>query len=62
MKKKEIKEMAKKIVKYETIIQNSTNEAEIMRAQDAILGLSKSVHSFNDMITIDEMVQDMMSQ
>ena len=62
MKKKEIKEMAKKIAKYEMIIQNNTDEDEVTKAQNAILNLSKSVHSLEDMMAIDEMVQDMMSQ
>lgn len=62
MKKKEIKEMAKKIAKYEMIIQNNTDEDEVIKAQNAILSLSKSVHSLEDMMAIDEMVQDMMSQ
>lgn len=62
MKKKEIKEIAKKIAKYETIIQNSTDEDEVINAQNAILGLSKSVHSLEDMMAIDEIVQGIMSQ
>lgn len=62
MKKKEIKEMAKKIAKYEMIIQNNTDKDEVIKAQNAILSLSKSVYSLEDMMAIDEMVQDMMSQ
>lgn len=58
MKKKELKNLAKKIAKYEQIIQSSDNKDEIRKAQLAIIELSGSVDSLEDITAIDEMVQD----
>lgn len=62
MKKKEIKNIAKKIVKYESIIQNSTDQKEIEQAKTAIFNLSHSIHSLEDMVAIDEEVQTILEQ
>lgn len=40
MKRKELKNLAKKIAKLEMIIQNSSDSNEIRKAQDAMLELS----------------------
>lgn len=58
MKKKELKNLAKKIAKYEQIIQSSDDKDEIRKAQLAIIELSGSVNSLEDITAIDEMVQD----
>ena len=58
MKKKELKNLAKKIAKYESIIQISDDKDEIRKAQLAIIELSGSVDSLEDITAIDEMVQD----
>ena len=58
MKKKELKNLAKKIAKYESIIQTSDDKDEIRKAQLAIIELSGSVDSLEDITAIDEMVQD----
>ena len=58
MKKKELKNLAKKIAKYENIIQTSDDKDEIRKAQLAIIELSGSVDSLEDITAIDEMVQD----
>lgn len=58
MKKKELKNLAKKIAKYEQIIQSSDDKDEIRKAQLAIIELSGSVDSLEDITAIDEMVQD----
>ena len=58
MKKKELKNLAKKIAKYEQIIQTSDDKDEIRKAQLAIMELSGSVDSLEDITAIDEMVQD----
>ena len=58
MKKKELKNLAKKIAKYESIIQTSDDKNEIRKAQLAIIELSGSVDSLEDITAIDEMVQD----
>lgn len=58
MKKKEIKNLAKKIAKNELILQTSDNPKEKDRAQAEIITLSSHVHSIEDSILLDEMVQD----
>lgn len=60
MKQKELKNLAKKIAKYEQIIQNSTDEDEVYKAEQAIMAISGSVHSLEDMMIIDELVQDLL--
>ena len=60
MKQKELKNLAKKIAKYEQIIQNSTDEDEVHKAEHAIMAISGSVHSLEDMMIIDELVQDLL--
>ena len=62
MKKKELKNLAKKIAEAEYIIQNSDDAKAVARAQDAILELSGKAMSVEDMIAIDELVQDILSE
>lgn len=58
MKKKELKNLAKKIANAEYIIQTSSDEKEIKRAQMEIMTLSGHVNSLEDIEIIDEMVQE----
>ena len=60
MKKKELKNLAQKIAKCEHIIQSSDDAKIVSRAQDEIMELSGRVHSLEDMIIIDEMVQEIL--
>lgn len=62
MKIKELKNFAKKIAKFERIIQTSDNKDEIHQAQLAIMELSGAVHSLEDMTAIDEFVQDILAE
>ena len=62
MKKKELKNLAKKIVKYELILQNSTDEKEKKQAQSEIMKLSSEVHSFDDIDLLDEMIQELLKK
>ena len=62
MKKKELKNLAKKIADAEYIIQNSTDDKAVAKAQDAILELSGKAMSLEDMVLIDEMVQDLLAE
>ena len=62
MKKKELKNLAKKIVKYELILQNSTDEKEKKQAQSEIMKLSSEVHSFDDIDLLDEMIQEFLKK
>ncbi len=61
MKKKELKELAKKIAKCEFIIQTSSDKKAIVRAQDEIISLSGRVESLDDITIIDEMTQDILA-
>lgn len=58
MKTKELKNLAKKIAKYELIIQNSDDKNAIRQAEEEIMKISGSVKSLEVMMVIDEMVQE----
>ena len=62
MKKKELKNLAKKIAEAEYIIQNSDDTKAVAKAQDQILELSGKAMSLEDMTIIDELVQDLLNQ
>lgn len=61
MKKKELKNLAEKIAKQEVIIQTSTDSAEVQAAQNEIMRLSSRVHDFQDIDTLDEMIQEILN-
>lgn len=61
MKKKELKNLAKKIAKYEQIIQNNEDPSAVREAQLAIMEISGTVHSLDDIVLIDEYVQDILA-
>ena len=56
MKRKELKNLAKKIAKYELIIQKNENPKEVEKAQMEIMALSGCVSRFEDIVLIDELV------
>ena len=58
MKQKELKNLAKKIAKYELIIQQSNDMKERAKAEAAIMELSGKVDSIEDIVIIDELVQE----
>lgn len=60
MKKKELKNLATKIAKYEKIIQTTQDAKEKRRAEEEIMKLSTSIQSVEDMMQIDEFVQDIL--
>lgn len=62
MKKKELKNLAKKIADCEYTIQNSNDDNEIEKAQNEIMRLSGMVHSFEDLDIIDTMVQELLAK
>ena len=62
MKRKELKNLAKKIANAEYIIQTSSDEKEIKRAQMEIMTLSGHVNSLEDIEIIEEMVQEFLQQ
>lgn len=61
MKKKELKNLAEKIAEQEIIIQTSTDSAEVQAAQNEIMRLSSRVHDFQDIDTLDEMIQEILN-
>lgn len=63
MKKKEMKEVAKKIAKLELIIQDplSTTEAK-KKAEKEIMNISFNVGNLSDLDSIDEMVQEILEK
>ena len=62
MKKKELKTLAKRIADAEFIIQTSTDKKEINKAKNSIMELSNHAIDLEDMVILDEMVQDILSQ
>lgn len=62
MKKKELKTLAKRIADAEFIIQTSADKKEINKAKNLIMELSNHAIDLEDMIILDEMVQDILSQ
>ena len=61
MKRKELKNLAKKIAQAEHIVQTSDNQDEIQRAQMEIMTLSSHVDSLDNITIIDEMVQELLA-
>jgi short-subunit dehydrogenase involved in D-alanine esterification of teichoic acids len=62
MKKKELKNLAKRIAEAELIIQTSSDKKEINNAKNKIIELSNHAIDLEDMAILDEMVQDILSQ
>ena len=61
MKKKEMKKLAERIAKLESIIEANENHAEVLRAKDEIMSISGALTPFNMMI-IDEIVQEILEK
>lgn len=62
MKKKELKELAKKIAKAELIIQTTNDKKLKKKAEEEIVELSGHVKCLDDILLVDEMVQDIIAQ
>lgn len=62
MKQKELKNLAKKIAKLELIIQNSTDDDEIWECEQDIMYLTGKVTSFDEIDTLDEMIQEIIRE
>ena len=63
MKKKELKTLAKKIADAEHIVQTSSDKKEINKAKKTIMEISSNYAiNLEDMLILDEMVQDLLSQ
>ena len=61
MKMKELKNLAKKIAKLEQIIENSEDKDAVHKAEQEIMKISGSVKGLEDMMIIDELVQEILS-
>lgn len=60
MKRKELKELAKKIAKAELIIQRNEDPKQVQQAKDEIIKLSGHVDGLEDIVLMDEFVQDIL--
>ena len=58
MTKKQLKQLAKQIAKYEQIIQDNLDAEEVRDAKEKIMRLSNSDLSLEDMLALDEYVQE----
>lgn len=62
MKKKELKAIALKIVKLETIISENSDEQTVTNAKLELMRLTDSIESLSDMMEIDNIVQESLSR
>lgn len=62
MKKKELKNLAQKIAKWEQVLQTSQDKEEIQEAQSQIMKLSGKVQSLEDMMLLDDMIQEILKK
>ena len=62
MKKKELKSLAKRIADAEYIIQTSSDKKEVNKAKNTIMELANHAIDLEDMIILDELVQDILTQ
>jgi hypothetical protein len=60
MKLKELKNLAKKIAQQEKAYQNATNTEERMKAEEEIMRLTSKVESFDDLMLLDELIQELL--
>lgn len=60
MKLKELKNLAKKIAQQEKAYQNATNTEERMKAEEEIMRLTSKVDSFDDLMLLDELIQELL--
>ena len=61
MKTKELKKMAQQIIDLEKIIEEQEDKKEIEKAKNKIFELSSKI-SVEDMLTIDELIQEMLNK
>jgi len=61
VRRKELKNIAKKIAENETIIQTSDDKEAIEQAKQEILNISKKI-SFMDLDILDEMVMELLEK
>lgn len=62
MKRKELKNVAKQIAKYERIIQTSDDKNLRHEAENAIIQLSNKIEDLADMMALDELISDYLAE
>lgn len=62
MTNKELKNLAKKIAKAELILQSSDDKKERTNAMQAIMTLSSSISSLEEMDRLDNLIQDILKK
>lgn len=62
MKRKEIKNLARKIGEQEIILLGEPTPEERARAEAYIEELSAKVHTFEDIVALDEAIQDFLKE
>ena len=62
MKKKELKNLAQKIAKYEKIISNSMDEDEVKLAKNQSMYLTAQVEELEDFLALDEEIMKILSK
>lgn len=60
MKRKELKNLAKKIAEAERVIQESTDKDVIRATEQEVIRLSGKISSLEDMTILDEMIQELL--
>lgn len=58
MKRKELKNVAKQIAKYERIIQTTDDKNLKHNAESAIIHLSNKVEDLTDIMALDELIKE----
>ena len=62
MKRKELKNVAKQIAKYERIIQTTDDKNLRHEAETAIIQLSNKIESLTDMMELDELIKEYLEE
>ena len=62
MKTKELKQLAKRIAVYESILQSSATDAEKAQAKSELMTLCGKVDNLDDMVLLDDMVQEILTK
>lgn len=62
MKQKELKNLAKKIAKQELIAQNTDDPDVVAACEQEIIFLTGRVTSFEDIDTLDELIQEILQK
>lgn len=62
MRKKEIKNLAKRIAACELILRDSEDTQEIAKAQNEIMKITSQITSINDLLAIDAIVVELLEK